>query len=252
MARSDKEILTGKTFGYLTVISENNEQKDKKHSYWNCVCKCGNSCVKRTDALKTTPIPSCGCHKKEATSNYWSADLTNKNFGKLKVIKRVDNKEKRALWECQCECGNICYLRSRYLLSMNVKSCGCDTKSYGELYVREQLQSYKLKFKEQYSFSDCLSPKGRRIRFDFAIFNKDESIKCLVEVNGLQHYQPVEYFGGEKRFKLQQEIDKIKKDYCQAHNINLIEIPYSDIGKINLFELIETKPNSLQSSNEVT
>lgn len=29
MARCDKEILTGKTFGYLTVVSENNDQEDK-------------------------------------------------------------------------------------------------------------------------------------------------------------------------------------------------------------------------------
>mgnify|MGYP006918768051 CR=1 FL=1 len=29
MARRDKEILTGKTFGYLTVVSENNDQEDK-------------------------------------------------------------------------------------------------------------------------------------------------------------------------------------------------------------------------------
>ena len=44
MSRSDKEILIGKTFGYLTVISENIKQDDKKHTYWNCQCKCGNIC----------------------------------------------------------------------------------------------------------------------------------------------------------------------------------------------------------------
>lgn len=238
MARTDKEDLTGKVFGYLTVVSENNEQKDKKHSYWNCICKCGSHCVKRADSLKTTPIPSCGCHKKEVTSVFWSADLTNKTFGKLKVLKRVENSEKRALWECQCECGNICYLYSRYLLSMNVRSCGCDTKSYGELYIREQLQCYNFIFKEQYSFEDCLSPKGRRIKFDFAVFNNDNTIKCLIEVNGLQHYEPVKYFGGEKRFELQQEIDNTKRMYCKQHNINLIEIPYDAIGEINLINII--------------
>lgn len=238
MARSDKEILTGKTFGYLTVISENNDQDDKKHSYWNCVCKCGNTCIKRTDALKTTPVPSCGCHKKEATSNYWSADLTNKTFGKLTVVKRVGSKDRRALWECKCECGNVCYFPSRYLLSLNVKSCGCDTKSYGELWVREQLQLHKFNFKEQYSFSDCLSPKRRRIKFDFAIF-QDDYLKCLIEVNGAQHYQPIGYFGGEARFKLQQEIDSTKRDYCKQHKIPLIEIPYDDVGKIDIIKNIE-------------
>lgn len=97
MARCDKEILTGKTFGYLTVVSENNDQEDKKRSYWNCLCKCGNTCVKRTDALKTTPVPSCGCYKKEATSIQWSADLTNRVFGKLTVIRRIDSVNKKGL-----------------------------------------------------------------------------------------------------------------------------------------------------------
>ena len=238
MARRDKEILTGKTFGYLTVVSENNDQEDKKRSYWNCLCKCGNTCVKRTDALKTTPVPSCGCHKKEATSIQWSADLNNRVFGKLTVIRRIDSVNKRALWECKCECGNTCYMPSRYLLSMNVKSCGCDTKSYGELFIREQLQFYNYKFKEQYTFSDCLSPKNRRLKFDFAVF-KEDGLKCLIEVNGAQHYHPIGYFGGENRFKLQQELDNIKRDYCKKHNICLIEIPYTDIGKIDLFKQIE-------------
>lgn len=85
--------------------------------------------------------------------------LINRVFGKLTVIRRIDSVNKRALWECKCECGNTCYMPSRYLLSMNVKSCGCDTKSYGELFVREQLQFYNYKFKEQYTFLDCLSPK---------------------------------------------------------------------------------------------
>jgi hypothetical protein len=154
------------------------------------------------------------------------------------VLKRVDTGEKRAWWECQCECGNICHMPSRYLLSMNVTNCGCDTKSYGELYVREQLQSYKFDFKEQYTFSDCLSPKNRRIKFDFAVFEYN-GLKCLIEVNGIQHYRPVEYFGGEDRFKLQQEIDEIKRKYCNKHNICLIEIPYTDIGKIDLLRRIE-------------
>lgn len=39
-----KEDLTGKIFGYLTVISF--AYKDGKyHMFWNCLCKCGKSRV---------------------------------------------------------------------------------------------------------------------------------------------------------------------------------------------------------------
>lgn len=34
---------------------------DKKHSYWNCVCECGNKCKVRSDCLKNGTVKSCGC-----------------------------------------------------------------------------------------------------------------------------------------------------------------------------------------------
>lgn len=238
MPRSDKQILTGKTFGYLTVISAYDHPNDRKHSYWNCICKCGNSCIKRTDALNTTPIPSCGCHKKEATSNYWSADLTNKRFGKLFVTNRIETDTLRALWECQCDCGNVVYLQSRYLLSMGVNNCGCETQSKGELEIKSILQNKKINFEEQYSFDDCLSPKGRKIRFDFAIIQND-AVVGLIEFNGKQHYEPVEFFGSTERFELQRQIDNMKRNYCTNNNIPLLEVHYKNLGKINLDYFIQ-------------
>lgn len=238
MYRSDKENIVGKTFGYLTAISEYNHPNDKKHSYWNCLCKCGNTCIKRLDALKTTPIPSCGCHKKEATSDYWSANLTNKRFGKLHVIQRVNTNTLRALWECKCDCGNIVYYSSRYLLSLGVNHCGCETKSKGELEIRCILNGKHINFSEQYSFDDCLSPKGRRIRFDFAIM-KNDIVLGLIEFNGQQHYEPVDFFGSKERFELQQQIDNIKRSYCISNNIPLLEISYEQLGKINLDNFLQ-------------
>ena len=53
-------------------------------------------------------------------------NLTGQRFGRLVVIKRVgSDKQKRATWECQCDCGNLCIVSSSYLLNENTKSCGC-------------------------------------------------------------------------------------------------------------------------------
>lgn len=49
---------------------------------------------------------------------------------------------------------------------------------------------------------------------------------CLIEYDGEQHYKPVEFFGGEEGFKNAQYRDKIKNDYCENNNINLIRLPY--------------------------
>lgn len=55
--------LTGKKFGYLTVL-EKQKNDDKKHSYWLCRCDCGNIVVRRSDLLKDPRYKSCGCYNR--------------------------------------------------------------------------------------------------------------------------------------------------------------------------------------------
>ena len=53
-------------------------------------------------------------------------DLEGKTFGRLKVL-RLAGKDKRnkALWECECECGNIVTISRNNLIRSDIKSCGC-------------------------------------------------------------------------------------------------------------------------------
>ena len=52
-------------------------------------------------------------------------DLTRQKFGRLTVIKRVENKNKQTYWLCRCECGNEKEVNAGNLKSGNVRSCGC-------------------------------------------------------------------------------------------------------------------------------
>ena len=53
-------------------------------------------------------------------------DLTNKLFGRLTVIVRMDNdKQGRSRWLCKCDCGNEKIIRGSHLQSGSIKSCGC-------------------------------------------------------------------------------------------------------------------------------
>lgn len=54
----------------------------------------------------------------------------------------------------------------------------------------------------------------------------------FIEFNGEQHYKPVKWFGGEEKFKQQQERDYALRYYCKEHKITLIEIPYTDFDNI--------------------
>lgn len=50
----------------------------------------------------------------------------------------------------------------------------------------------------------------------------------FTEYNGQQHYIPIEYFGGELKFREQVARDKYVRNYCKANAIKLIEIKYDE------------------------
>lgn len=56
-------------------------------------------------------------------------DLTGQKFGRLTVIKRVENNKYGALyWLCQCDCGKFVKVRGSRLKDGSSKSCGCYQK----------------------------------------------------------------------------------------------------------------------------
>lgn len=60
-------------------------------------------------------------------------DLTNMEFGKLKVIRRVENnKHGKSRWHCVCDCGNDLVVIGSDLISGKTKSCGCLLYSHGQ------------------------------------------------------------------------------------------------------------------------
>lgn len=53
-------------------------------------------------------------------------DLSNKRFGRLVVIRRVDNSSGgETRWLCKCDCGNTKIVKGNHLREGATKSCGC-------------------------------------------------------------------------------------------------------------------------------
>ena len=68
------------------------------------------------------------------------------------------------------------------------------------------------------------------LRFDFALF-ENNSLSCLLEFNGIQHYDKSNSFYSEKMVLN----DKKKNNYCKENNIKLFVIRYDE----NLEERME-------------
>lgn len=108
--------------------------------------------------------------------------------------------------------------------SDHLSGCGCPIcrESKGEKKIRNYLISKNIKFIPQHRFDDCKNTLP--LPFDFYL---PEHNTCI-EYNGIQHYKPVDKFGGEESFIIQQKCDKIKKDFCCINSINLIIIKFDD------------------------
>lgn len=55
-------------------------------------------------------------------------DLTGNRYGRLSIIKRAENKDKRTMWLCKCDCGNEKIIGGKDITSGKTKSCGCMTR----------------------------------------------------------------------------------------------------------------------------
>ena len=53
------------------------------------------------------------------------------------------------------------------------------------------------------------------------------SLRTAIEFQGIQHYLPIEFFGGEEALTQRQELDRQKKTLCTENKVCLIEWPYS-------------------------
>lgn len=63
--------------------------------------------------------------------------------------------------------------------------------------------------------------------------NKYDYSLTSIEFNGIQHYQPIDAFGGSEGFLDVKKRDNIKYNFCKSNNIKLIIISYKEIGDVD-------------------
>ena len=99
---------------------------------------------------------------------------------------------------------------------------GCQrcNESSGEREVRQYLERNNIKYIFQYPFNDCCDTNP--LPFDFYLLDYN----YCIEYQGKQHYEPIDFFGGQKNFEYIIKHDNIKNEYCKNNGIKLLRIPY--------------------------
>lgn len=214
----------GEKFGRLTIL-------DILWGYDRakavCKCDCGKNYIGTKSDIVSGHTRSCGCLQSENTSaantKDWSGYIAD--CGVEFVQQDHMNEKGQWVWECKCGiCGNVFYELPARVNCGHTTSCGCRIQSFGESYIESLLINFNIDFKPQYTFKDCKSTYV--LRFDFGILHNGQLLG-LIEYDGKQHFEPIDFFGGDAGFEKIQERDKIKNTYCMINNIPLLRLPYT-------------------------
>lgn len=122
------------------------------------------------------------------------------------------------------------------------KGCPSCNVSQGELRILKWLSEHSIKFTQQYTDDNCKSII--KLPFDFHIPSKN----LIIEYDGIQHYEPVEHFGGISKHKEQVKNDTLKNDFCKEQNISLLRIPYWEYDNIEVILENEFSDQHLQQT----
>lgn len=219
----------GQRFGYLTTEKILGPDKDR-HLVWLLKCDCGNYCARPLRNL--TDRSSCGCKLGKDVN---IKDIVGQKFNALTVIKQTDKRTEfgRVIWQCQCECGNICEVDTLALKQNSKLSCGCQTESKGVKKIKQLLEANGIWYKQEQRFPTCkdLLP----LPFDFWVDQQ-----YIIEFDGEHHYFYTEYgWNNKENYEKTIVHDKIKNQWCLANNIPLIRIPfYIDLQKLAIEDLL--------------
>lgn len=194
-------------------------------------CKC-NLCNETwqplaAHLLRGRGCPSCG-HKYRGKHGKFVRNLYYVHGDRYSVIGTVRNMSSKVEVRCN-RCGKQWFSRPHNLLQG--KGCPNCKKSMGETKLNKVIAGLNLPYAEQYTFHDCRNK--RELPFDCAVLDSsDQSPILLIEYDGKQHFEPVDFFGGQQAFEYRQRNDRIKDRYCKDHGIPLLRISYKQFDQI--------------------
>lgn len=213
------DIIFNKRFTILSPYKGNHESVTVRHE------DCGRVYDRQAgDMLQGKGCKWCGWGATKDTQ--WFKEKVQEMYqGEYSVLgEYVGSSTKILIKHNKC--------KKEYLISpsnfIHGARCKCQSISKGEKIIETFLHFNNIKFKQEYTYSDCKDKS--RLPFDVAVKDNLDNVLLLIEYDGIQHFKAVR---GEKQFKSTQHHDRIKNEYCRLHNIKLLRISYLDYNNIN-------------------
>lgn len=211
-----KEVfdLVGNEYTFLDTYVNDGTKIKVRHN------KCGKVyMVNPSNFIQGNRCPYCNIKAKTKTNIEFQQevhDLVGNEYTFLEPYQGANTKIKVK----HNICGQTYEVQPRAFLNGN--RCPYCSSPKGELIISKILNNLNINYEYQKTFDDLKD--NRLLSYDFFISSQN----ILIEYQGKQHYEPVDYFGGTDRFKLQQKHDKMKANYAKDNDYSLITVPYTE------------------------
>ena len=158
--------------------------------------------------------PECSNNKRFSNNKF--IDISNKKHTKNYIYDYVDYKNMHTCVKIICPTHGEFYQTPM----AHVGGSGCPkcNQSKGERMIEKYLLDNRIEFIPQKKFDDCKYINNLVFDFYLPVYN------TCIEFNGIQHYYPVDIFGGKEALDITIKRDIIKEEYCKLNNINFIVI----------------------------
>lgn len=213
--------ISGNTYHDLTAIKYDHTEKSGR-TIWLFKCQCGKEILKGRNDVISGKTTNCGCKTTLLKSQAKRIlEIPGTIYNYLQVLNPAfqENEIGDSYYWYKCLlCGKEIKLPAVYVRNGNTKSCGC-LNSFKEREISQLLKENNINFKNQYTFSDLLSDKKVKLRFDFGLLDSNNNLLGLIEYQGVQHFnEKCGDFGRQQR----EITDKQKVNYCLKNKIPLL------------------------------
>lgn len=193
--------------------------------------KCGHEWY----ALPSNSLKGYGCPV--CSKRYKDNDIFLAELSKITkdIIPLEEYKGAHVKILCHCKiCGRNFYITPNKLLMH--RGCPFCKRSKGEKAIKNFLDKNKISNIPQITFNDLRGVNNGLLSYDFYLCDYN----MLIEFQG-QFHDGTARLQKIDELEVQQEHDKRKREYAKSHKIDLLEIWYYDIDKIE--EILSKKLN---------
>ncbi|AMB18648.1 homing endonuclease [Bacillus phage Eldridge] len=208
-----KEIVESRGYTLLDTDYENS------HSYLNMLCPEGHPCKIKFHAFNNRGdgCGICGNDKRAKSNTYTYEEVKELIYTAGYVLLSQDYRGSNNKIDIQCN-KNHAFPMTLKMFNQGQR-CPICKNSKGEALVYSILE--ELIGRDSFNTQHKVMVGGRRLYFDFCIDN------LFIEYDGIQHFEPIEQFGGLEGFRKTKIRDRMKNNYVEKRdNTDLLRLPY--------------------------